>query len=114
MTREEFITAVAGQVKKYIDLIDEFGDNAQIRVNPPLLYVDLLSNKQYQQAIGFSDEVIENAAYAEGDETMSSEDYQATQDPEFYPVSTLIKKGTLNEMLPDYQAIEKLADRYFK
>lgn len=113
MKREEFITAIAGQVKKYIDLIDEYGENAQIRVNPPLLYVDLLSNKQFQQGIGFSDEVIENAAYAEGDETMSSEDYQATQDPDFYPVASLVKRGALNELLPDYEAINVLADKYF-
>ena len=114
MKREEFITAVGGQVKKYIDLADKYGKNAQIRVNPDLLLVDLLSNRQFQQAIGFSDEAIENAAYAEGDETMSAGDYQAKQDPDLYPVTDFIKEGALNELLPDYEAIGRLADKYFK
>lgn len=113
MKREEFINSIIGQLRKYLYLSDEFGTNAQIRVNPALLYVDLLSDKQYLQAIGFSDEVIENAAYAEGDETMSSDDYQATQDPDFYPVSTLLKKDAAGDLEPDYDAVNKVADKYF-
>lgn len=114
MNREEFIKSVEYQVKKYIYLADEYGENAQIRVNPPLLLVDLLDNKGYQRAIDFSDEAIENAAYAEGDETMSAGDYQATQDPEFFPVSTLIRHIGANQLEPDFDAINKVADRYFK
>ena len=113
MEREEFVKSIEGQVRKYISLSEEYGSNAQIRINPALLLVDLLSERQYLQAIAFSDEVIENAAYAEGDETMSSEDYQATQDPDFYPVSSLIEKSATNDLIPDITAINKLADRYF-
>ena len=114
MTREEFEGAAIGQVKKYIYEQQEMGENCQIRVNPELLYVDLLTNRELQQGIGFSDEVIENAAYAEGDETMSSEDYQAKQDPDFYPVDTLVRKVETGELEPDFQAIGKLVDRYFR
>lgn len=113
INRDAFITSVEGQVKKYIYLKIDYDPNAQIRVNPELKLVDLLSGKQFQQAIGFSDEVIENGAYGEGDETSSADDYQASQDPDFYPVSTLVKKGVLGELLPDMDAIQKLADNYF-
>ena len=113
MNKEEFIVSITGQVRKYISLADEYGDNAQIRVNPALLLVDLLSNKEYLQAIEFSEEVIENGAYGEGDETSSADDFQASQDPDFYPVSTLVKKGALGELLPDADAINALADKYF-
>lgn len=113
MTRQEFITSVEGQVRKYIYLKVDYEPNAQIRVNPTLLYVDLLSGRQFQQAIEFSDEVIENGAYGEGDETMSTDDYQASQDPDFYPVETLVKKSVLGEPIPDMDAINTLADKYF-
>ena len=101
-------------MRKYIYIPDEYGANAQIRVNPRLLLVDLLDNNGYQRAIGFSDEAIENAAYAEGDETMSAGDYQATQNPEFFPVATLVKHVDVNRLEPDFDAINRIADRYFK
>lgn len=113
MEKNEFITSVTGQVRKYISLKDDFNPNAQIRVNPELLLVDLLSGKEFLQAIEYSEEVIENGAYGEGDETSSADDYQAKQDPDFYPVEKLVKKGALGELLPDSEAIEKLAENYF-
>lgn len=114
MTKEEFTTSLIGQVKKYIYLADEYGENAQIKVNPRLLLVDLLTNKEYQQAIEFSDEVVENAAYAEGDETMSSEDYQATQNPDFYPIELLINRINAHTLEPNYTAIDTIVKKYFR
>ena len=112
MKKEEFLTSVTGQVRKYLSLPNEYGKNAQIRVNPALFLVDLLSEKQYLDAIAFSQEVIENAAYAEGDATEGADDFQAQQDPDFYPVSKLIKNdGGFTE--PDNEAIEALASNYF-
>ena len=113
ITRDEFITAIDGQLRKYIYLSDNYRPNAQIRVNPALKLVDLLSGREYLKAIAFSQEVVENGAYGEGDETTSVDDFQARQDPDFYPVETLLKKGDLGEILPDRNAIEKVADKYF-
>lgn len=114
MTRQEFKTSIEGQVKKYIYLKDSYDPNAQIRVNPDLLLVDLLSGKEYLQGIAFSDEVIENGAYGEGDATENADDYQAKQDPDFYPVEKLVKKGDLGELIPDYKEIDHIVENYFK
>ena len=111
--RKTFVKAVADLVQEYIDNFDRFDDNPQIRVNPELLYVEAIDGSAMLEGIGDSDEAMEDAAYAEGDETMSASDYQEKQDPDFYPIKGLLKPTGEHTSIPDMDKIEKIADEYF-
>lgn len=113
MKRNEFVNAVASMVSNYIDNFYNFDGNAHLRVNPELLTVEIENGYAQDDDIEYSDEVIENAAYAEGDATESSSDFQASQNYDYYPVSTLLKFVDDHKAIPDKEAIEKLADNYF-
>lgn len=114
MERETFVKAVTDLVQEYIDNWDRFDSNPQIRVNPELLYVEAIDGRAMLEGIGDSDEAIEDATYAHGDESMSATDYQAKENPDFYPIKDLIKPAGHNVSVPDPDAINKLADNYFK
>lgn len=113
MKKSEFTEAVTGLVWVYINNTDIKGKNAQIRVNPELLYVDLLSEKEFLDAIAYSQEAIENAAYAHDAAQYEAMDYQAAQNPDLYPAQTLIKKDEAGKTVPDPAKIEELAANYF-
>lgn len=113
MTREDFIKTVHEQVQEYIDNFDRFDSNPQLRVNPVLHFTDIINGSDMLNGIGYSDEAIENAAYAEGDETESISDYQSSQDPDFYEVKKLLKTTGLHTSVPDDMAISVIADNYF-
>lgn len=113
MKRNEFVEAVEGLVWEYINNVDMLGKNAQIRVNPELLYVDLFSEKEYLEGIADSEEAIEDAAAAIGPADSEAADYQAAQNPDFYPAGTLVKKDADGKTVPDHEAIEKIASTYF-
>lgn len=113
MKREEFVKAVTELVEKYIGDFYDYDGNAQLRVNPELLLVEIENGYAFQEDIGYSDEVIEDAAYAEGDETMSSTDYQARQNYDYYPVKDFIIVEADKTGKPDAKAIARLADKYF-
>lgn len=112
--RPTFIKAVKDLVQEYIDNFDRFDSNPQIRVNPELLYVEAIDGKAMLEGIGDSDEAIEDAAYAVGDETMSASDFQAKENPDFYPIKSLLKPNGPHSSVPDTDKIEKIADEYFK
>ena len=114
MTREEFVKAVTDLVQEYIDNWDRFDSNPQIRVNPELLYVEAVDGNAMLEGLGDSDESIEDAAYAHGDESMSATDFQSKQNPDFYPIKELILPAGHNLSVPDAKAIEKIAENYFK
>ena len=113
MKREEFIKAVDDLVQRYIDNFYQFDSNPQLRVNPALKYVELENGYGMQDDLEYSDEVIENAAYAEGDATESADDFQASQNYDYYPVHTFLDRIDEHHVVPSRQAIERLADRYF-
>ena len=112
--RKTFVKAVADLVQEYIDNWDRFDSNPQIRVNPELLYVEAIDGSAMLEGIGDSEEAFEDAAYAHGDETMSASDYQEKEDPDFYPIKGLLKPSGPDTSVPDMDAIEKIADEYFK
>lgn len=114
MTREDFVKTVITQVQEYIDNFDRFDSDPQLRVNPVLLFTDIINGSDRLNGIGYSEEAIENDAYAQGDETMSASDYQSSQDPDFYPVKELLKPTGPTTSTPDTAKIEKIADNYFK
>lgn len=108
-----FIKAVKELVQEYIDNWDRFDENPQIRVNPELLFVEAVDGKAMLEDLGDSEEAFEDAAYAQGDETMSATDFQEKQDPDFYPIKDLIKPVGHNLSVPDDEKIEAIATRYF-
>ena len=112
-TKTTFIKAVKELVQEYIDNWDRFDENPQIRVNPELLFVEAVDGKAMLEDLGDSEEAFEDAAYAQGDETMSATDFQEKQDPDFYPIKDLIKPVGLNLSVPDDAKIEAIAARYF-
>ena len=112
--RKTFVKAVTDLVQEYIDNWDRFDSNPQIRVNPELLYVEAIDGNAMLEGIGDSEEAFEDAAYADGDETMSASDFQEKQDPDFYPIKDLLKPVDHNLSVPDIDKIEKIADSYFK
>lgn len=114
MKRSEFTGSVIEVIQEYIDNFYEFDKNPMLRVNPELLLVEVENGYAFQQDIGYSDEVIEEAAYAEGDATESSTDYQAKQNFDYYPANDFVKVGADGQGTPDKEAIDKLADKYFK
>lgn len=112
-TRAEFINSVKDVVQQYIDTFYEFDKNPMLRVNPDSKLVEVENGYAFQEDIGYDDEVIEEAAYAEGDATMSATDNQAKQNFDFYPVKDFIKVDKDHQGSPDEAAINRLADKYF-
>lgn len=113
MKKSDFIQAVTGLVWVYINNEDLQGKSAHITVNPETLYVDLLTQDEFHQALADNEEAFEDAAYAQGDETESASDFQEKENPDFYLVQTLIKKDETGKEVPDAEAIEKVASNYF-
>lgn len=113
MKRNEFEEAVAGLVWVYINNEDLQGRNAQITVNPELLYVDLISESEFQDALLYNQEVIENAAYAHDAAQYEASDNQVAQNPDFYPAWKLVTKDAEGKTVPDTEAIAKMASNYF-
>ena len=113
MTREEFTKAVTELVQNYIDNFYNFDANPHLRVNPALKSVEIENGYAYQDDIEYSDEVIENAAYAEGDATESNSDFQASQNYDYYPVKKLLKHIGDHKAVPDHDAIAAVAAHYF-
>lgn len=113
MKRNEFEEAVTGLVWVWLNNRDLQGENAQIRVNPELLYVDLFTQEEFLQGLACSQEAVENAAYAHDAAQYEAMDYQAAQNPDFYPAKTLVKKDAGGKEVPDPAAVAALADNYF-
>lgn len=103
MDRQEFIDNVKRIAKVYSENVTELTDDPQLRVNPMNLRMSVVTAQEMQNEIAYTDEDIDVNAAAEGDESESSDDYEAKQDPDFYP---------LRELLSD-NAIEKIAENYF-
>lgn len=112
MTKEEFRKAVTGEIEAYIENWDRFGHDPELRVNPADLELRIFTRADLARAVEDSDEVIENAAIAQGAATEEAEDRQATQNPDFYPLRTLIKASG-ERTIPDPLAIDRLVRRYF-
>lgn len=114
MKKADFIQAVSGLVWVYINNEDLQGRNAQITVNPELLYVDLISESEFQDALLYNQEVIENGAYAHDAAQYEASDNQVAQNPDFYPAWKLVTKDADGKTVPDMEAIEKMAGNYFE
>lgn len=112
MTRNEFEKALTDAVNMYIGNWYEYGDNAQVRVNPLSKRVDLLPTGDFAEAVEDSDEAVENAAIINGAAQEDADDYQVEQNPDFYAVRDLLLKGS-DAPGPDKKAIERIVRIYY-
>lgn len=112
MKKSEFKEAVTGLVWVWINNQELQGKNAQLRVNPVLLYVDFLTEKEFQDSLAYAQEAIENAAYAHDAAQYEAADNSAAQNPDYYPMRTLVKKDEEGKTVPDPEAVEKVASNY--
>lgn len=99
-------------VQEYIDNWDLYDSNPQIRVNPEMKTATLVDGSDMQEEIEDSDEAIENAAGAQGAETEDADDYQVMQNPDFYPVKTLLTTNNKGEVEVNEKEVEKIASLY--
>ncbi|MCH5220618.1 MAG: hypothetical protein J1F20_08625 [Muribaculaceae bacterium] len=114
MKRTEFTNSVIDLVNDYISDFYEFDGNAQLRVNPALLLVEIENGYAFQEDIEYSDEAVEEAAAAHGDADESATDFQASQDFDYYPVKDFIDISSDGKGSVNMTAVDKLADKYFK
>lgn len=101
-------------VNEYIENFDRFDHNPQIRINPSTLAATLVNGRDMQLEIEDNDEAIEDAAAAEGLETETAADFQASQNPEFYAVKKLLRAPDSGSTVPDKAAIHRIASKYEK
>lgn len=113
MDRKEFEKVVTDNVQLYIDNFDRFDTNPQLRVNPVSLRVDIVNGSDFINEIEDSDEAVEDAAAAQGMESNEATDYQANQNPDFYPVKPLLEpKGKTS--VPSEKKIDDIVRIYFR
>lgn len=113
MSKEEFIKAITHAVTLYTDSPEYFDANPQLRIIPATLDVVIENGKDAYKDMAFADEAIEEAAAAQGDESESASDYQASRNPDFYAVKEYVVVDKDGKLKPDSKAIEKLAATYF-
>lgn len=112
MKNEELKAKMIDLVEEYIQNFYDFDSNPQIRVNPALDRVALVNGSDMLSEIGDSDEAIEDAANADGAETEDATDYQASQNPDFYPVKKLLLTLKDGKVVADKAAIDRIARKY--
>lgn len=112
MTQNNLTDSIIGLVKEYIENFDMFDSNPQIRINPGTKRAALVNGRDMLAEIEDSNEAIEDAARAEGAETEDASDYQVKQNPDFYPVKSLLKTMPDGRVVPDESGIEKIAVIY--
>lgn len=112
MTRDEFTAAVTRLVQEYIDNFERFDSDPQIRVNPVTLAVGIVNGSEMFAEIEDSDEAVESAAGAQGDESEADTDYQVRQNPDFYALRQLLRHEEGGKTVPDAYAINSIAANY--
>lgn len=114
MKREEFSEYIVSAVGQYLNNSSAYDSDPQIRVNPADLAIDMVNGSDLLKAIEYSDEAVEAAAGVEGDASESATDYQASRDPEFYPLRSLIAVRPDGTREVDHKAVEALVGNYFR
>ncbi len=112
MTRDKLIDKITSLLDVYVDNIDSFDHNPQLRVNPVSFDLTIVNGRDMLKEIEDSNEAIEDAASADGAETEDSSDYQVKQNPDFYSVKKLVKEDCYGKFIPDKKAISYFASNY--
>lgn len=115
MNREEFEKHITNQVDDYINYyIGGEGNDPQIRVNPESLDAQFVGSRDELRDIAFSDEAIEQAAAADDAAAEDAGDFQASQDPDYYSLRSLVVADANGKLHRNTAAITALVDTYFK
>lgn len=112
MDKQQFIDSAVRCVKEYLAHPDRYGQNSQLQVNPETKFVSMVDGYTFMANIEHSDEAIEAAAAVDGDAAEDAGDYQASQDPDFYAVDSLLKVNADGLTVVNEKEIEKIADLY--
>lgn len=102
MDKQEFVDNVKRIVGNYVADRNEMSSDPQLRVNPMNLRMSVVTVDEMQNEIAYTDEDIEVNAAAEGDESESADDYEAKQNPDFYPLRELLRDGAAEEIAKNY------------
>ena len=113
MTLEEFTDALVHAVTLYTNSPEYFDADPKLRINPATLDVVAVNGKDALSDIAYSEEAIENAAYADGDATEAASDYQASRNPDFVAIRDYVRTDNEGHLRPDKRKIETLAKTYF-
>lgn len=112
MTHDEFVKIVGDIIEDFIQREPDLKADYQLMVNPYSLAIEIVSSDEMHKAIELADEVIENAALAERPATEDADDFQAQENPDFYPLRTLIRTDKSGKIVPDKRAIARVAKVY--
>ena len=113
MTRKEFTDTINDMVKEYIADGRVAGSDFQIQIDPVNLHAAYADSKALQENIDYSDEVIENAANAQGAEFEERGEHDVARLPDYYALSTLVTTASDGSVIPDTTAIDGLVSNYF-
>ena len=112
MTRKELIENINTTLRRYLNATEYYGPDPQLSVNPVTLYVDLATDATRTAGLADSEEALEDAAAAQGDASEAATDFQARENPDYYPVSQFLKYTSGAPTVPDTAAVAALALSY--
>lgn len=112
MGKKEFTDTIFDFIKGYISNPKAFGTDPHLRINPRSLAVNIIGCNDMHAEIENSNEAIEDAG-VEGDMSEDAADYQVRQNPDFYPVKSLVAALPSGVLEPDKKAIGAVAAKYF-
>ena len=104
--------SVDDMFRRYISNPKAFGTDPHLRINPRSLAVNIIGCNDMHAEIENSNEAIEDAG-VEGDMSEDAADYQVRQNPDFYPVKSLVAALPSGVLEPDKKAIGAVAAKYF-
>lgn len=114
MTREELTDTIAIAIKEYVGYDSYNGPDLTLSINPVSLFVSVITEDEKLSDIENSNEAVEDAAAAERPASEDATDYQVRQNPDLYPVKSLVKTGGDGKNVFDMDAIRAIAARYIK
>lgn len=113
MDRQEFTETLRNIVTNSIEEYDRLGPDTQLSINPVTKYISVDTGGEIDAEIADADEVVEIGAGAERPEQEDADDYQARQNPDFYTLSSLVKRDEKGTLIPDNEAINRVITTYF-
>ncbi len=112
MTKEQFCTDIRDAVEAYLAYPSDWGEDAQIAINPETWHISLISSAERLAVIADSEETVEDLTGYQRPADEDGADAQVRRNPDLYPVSTLIKINGNGQRIADERAIRRLADSY--
>ena len=113
MDKQEFLETLNNVVANCIEEYAQLGPDAQLSINPVTKYITVDTGDDIQYDIADADETVEMGAGAERPDQEDADDYQARQNPDFYPLIELIKRDDKGHLVPDQEAIDSVIAAYF-